>query len=91
MRRELDLNADVVVTGLPDKGEAFCDGLIAATKPNFTIVADSEFPATKRATRALTQRLRTSGANPLFTRDQGAITIIIRHDGATVRSLADQD
>ena len=86
MQRYPSLDSDIVVTGLPEKGEAFCNGLVASTHPKLTIVADSEYPATKRATRVLEQRLSDSGAHAVFTRNQGAITLTIGPDGAKMRS-----
>jgi len=87
MRHYPYLDSDLVVTGLPEKGEAMCNGLIASAHPKLLIVADSEFPATKRATKVLEQRLSGTGAHPVFTRKQGAITITIRPNGFTVRSM----
>ncbi len=91
MQRHPCLDADIVVTGLPEKGEPMCNGLIGSTHPKRTIVADAEFPATKRATGVLKQRLKEMGAKPVFTRDQGAVTIIIRPEGFEIRSLAKAD
>ena len=91
MRRYPYLDSDYVVTGLPERGEAVCDGLIASTHPKRLIVADSEFPATRRASRVFEQRLSTTGARALYTRKEGAITLTIRADGATLRAMADRD
>jgi competence protein ComEC len=86
MQRYPYLDSDIVVTGLPEKGEAFCNGLVASTHPKLTIVADSEYPATKRASRVLEQRLSDSGAHAVFTRNHGAITLTIGPEGAKMRS-----
>jgi beta-lactamase superfamily II metal-dependent hydrolase len=52
-----DLRADIVVAGLPTEGEPLCDALIDAIRPRVIVIADSEFPATRRASRALRERL----------------------------------
>ena len=78
MKRTTDLHADVVITGLPEQGEALCDGLIGVIHPRLIIVADSEFPATKRASPALRERLGRCGVPVIYTRAAGAVTISIR-------------
>lgn len=80
MRRNPDLRADIVVTGLPEGGEALCDGLIEAIQPRLIIVADSEFPATQRASHSLRERLAQPGIPVLYTRDVNAVTLIVRSD-----------
>ena len=87
MQRYPYLDADVVVTGLPEKGEPMCNGLIASSHPKQTIVADSEFPATKRASRVLKERLSEMGARPVFTRDRGAVTVTITPEGFKTRAV----
>src|SRR6185503_9920912 len=52
-----DLRADIVVACLPERGEPLCDALLDEIQPGFVIVADSELPATKRASAALHERL----------------------------------
>ena len=57
MEREPDLRADVVVAGLPEKGEPLCDALIEKIKPGLIVVVDADFPATRRAPGKLRRRL----------------------------------
>jgi ComEC/Rec2-related protein len=91
MQRYPYLDADIVVTGLPEKGEPMCNGLIGTTHPKRTIVADAEIPATKRANGLLKQRLNEMGAKPVFTREQGAVRITVRPEGFELRSAAQTD
>ena len=91
MQRQPFLDADIVITGLPERGEPMCNGLIASTHPKRTIVADSEFPATKRATPALKERLTQMAAKPMFTREHGAITITVRAEDFAIRSMTATD
>jgi beta-lactamase superfamily II metal-dependent hydrolase len=55
-----------------------CDALLAAVEPKILIVADSEFPATKRASPRLCERLAARGIPVFYTRKSGAVTIIVR-------------
>ena len=57
LARTNDLRADIVVAGLPNEGEPLCDALIDAIQPKIIVIADSEFPANRRASRELKNRL----------------------------------
>lgn len=80
MNRTTNLQADIVITGLPEQGEALCDRLIEQVQPKVIIVADSEFPATKRARPPFLERLARHNAHVLSTRNTGAVTLLINHD-----------
>lgn len=79
--RHPELRAEVIVAGLPSAGEPLATEWLRTLQPKLIVVADSEFPATRRASRDLTQRLRRTGATVLFTRQSGAVSLAIR-DGA---------
>lgn len=70
-----DLRADIVITGLPTEGEPLSDALIAAIQPAVIVIADSEFPATRRASRALHERLALAKIRVIYTRTAGAVKI----------------
>jgi competence protein ComEC len=70
-----DLRADIVVAGLPSAGEPLCDALIDAIRPRVIVIADSEFPATRRASRALRERLEQKQIPVIYTRTAGAVKI----------------
>jgi competence protein ComEC len=72
-----DLRADVVIAGLPEQSEPVCDALLDAIQPRVIIIADSEFPATKRADPKLRERLETRHTSVIYTRTVGAVTIRI--------------
>ena len=63
-----DLRADVVIAGLPDEGEPLCDALLDAVQPKVIVVADSEYPANRRASRTLHERLEQKGIPVIYTR-----------------------
>ena len=79
--RHLELRADIIVAGMPEKGEPLASEWVELVRPKLIIIADSEFPATRRASPALLNRLRRTGATVLATRNTGAVTISLR-DGS---------
>jgi beta-lactamase superfamily II metal-dependent hydrolase len=88
LRREPELRADIVVAGLPEQGEPLKDGLLDQIRPKLLIVADSEFPATRRASPALCERLAKQSFPVLYTRQSGAVTLTFSRSGwqATTRN-----
>jgi ComEC/Rec2-related protein len=85
-----DLRADVVITGLPDGGEPLCDALLDAVQPKVIVVADSEFPATRRASRTLHERLDQRKIPVIYTRVSGAVKIVTRPDGWELKTMDGQ-
>jgi ComEC/Rec2-related protein len=84
-----DLRANIVVTGLPNQNEPLCDALLKAIRPELIVVADSEYPASKRASAALRERLGKLGIPVLYTRDSGAVTISLRRKNWMARAMDD--
>jgi len=62
------LRADIVIAGLPTEGEPLSDALLDAIQPKIIIIADSEFPATRRAPAALLERLAQRNIPVICTR-----------------------
>lgn len=79
-----NLPADIVVSGIPTQTEALCEALLDATRPRLIIVADSELPATARASQKLNERLARRNVKVINTRDSGAVTMSFRPDGCTI-------
>lgn len=73
-----DLRAEIVVTGLPEQTEPLCESLLEAVQPQFIIVMDSEFPATRRAGLELRARLARRNIPVIYTRTAGAATISLQ-------------
>ncbi len=86
--RHTNLLADVVVIGLPVRGEPLNNDLLAAIKPTLIVVADADSPASERAPKAVLDRLGSSGAFVISTRQRGAVTFECR-DGTCVASAMD--
>lgn len=88
-RETNNLRADIVVSGLPTQAEPLCEALLDAIQPRVIIVADSELPATARASERLKERLTRRNILVIHTRDAGAVTISFRPGGCEIRT-ADQ-
>ncbi|MGH7975570.1 MAG: ComEC/Rec2 family competence protein, partial [Limisphaerales bacterium] len=76
-----NLRADIVIAGLPNEGEPLCDALIDAIQPKIIVIADSEFPANRRASRELKNRFEQKGIPVIYTRDSGAVKIVADKKG----------
>jgi competence protein ComEC len=90
LSRTNDLRADIVVAGLPNEGEPLCDALIDAIQPKVIVIADSEFPATRRAGRALRERLEQREIPVIYTRTAGAVNTETRTGGWQLRTMDGQ-
>jgi len=87
LKRGDDLRADIVIAGLPEQGEPLSDGLLAAIQPQVVVIADSEFPATKRASQGLKDRLAQHGAAVIYTRTAGAVTLTVSKSGWELHAM----
>ncbi len=85
-----DLRADIVVTGLPEKSQPLSDALLDRIHPKIIVVADSEFPATKRAPTALRERLAQRNIPVFYTRQTGAVTLVAKPNGWELRTMDGQ-
>jgi len=90
LARTNNLCADVVIAGLPDAGEPLCEALLDAVQPKIIVIADSELPATRRASRELKQRLSGRNVPVIYTRTAGAVKIVTRPDGWELRTMDGQ-
>ena len=87
LQRTPDLRADIVVTGLPSQEEPLSEALLDAIQPRLLVVADSEFPASERASAKLRERLARRSTPVIYTRSAGAVTIEFRRSGWQVRAM----
>jgi len=90
LERTNDLCADVVIAGLPTEGEPLCSALIDAVQPKVIVIADSEFPATRRAGRSLKDRLEQTKIPVIYTRCSGAVKIIAGKNGWHLQTIDGQ-
>jgi ComEC/Rec2-related protein len=85
-----DLQADIVIAGLPNEGEPLSDALADAIHPQVIVIADSEFPVPRRASAKLKERLEQKGIPILYTRDSGAVKITVNNAGWMVQTMDGQ-
>jgi beta-lactamase superfamily II metal-dependent hydrolase len=64
--------------------------LLDAIQPKVVVIADSEFPTTRRAGPKLRARLEQRTIPVIYTRTAGAVTILLRPDGWKLRTMAAQ-
>lgn len=82
-----DLHADIVVAGLPNGEEPLVDTLLTAVQPRVIVIADSDFPASRRANARLKERLAQTKLPVFYTRDCGAIRIIAGKAGWKLQTV----
>jgi ComEC/Rec2-related protein len=87
VQRGEDLSADILIAGLPSKGEAIGDTLLEAANPRVIILADSEYPSWERASPRLRQRLAEKGIPIIYTRLDGPSTIDFRNGEWALRTM----
>ncbi len=86
-----ELRADIVIAGLPTEGEPLCPALLAAARPRVVVIADSELPATRRASAALKERLRQAEIPVIYTRTAGAVKIEADPRGWKLQAMDGQE
>ncbi len=88
LEQSIPVAADVLVCGLPAEGEPIGNGLLAAIHPKAVVVADSSYPATRKAGHALKSRLESSSAKIFYTSQEGAITLVANPSGWQLASVS---
>lgn len=74
LEREPTLSANIIVAGVPTRGEPIGAALVAATRPQL-IVLDDASPSTSASPPAYVSRWREQGITVLRTSDHGTVTI----------------
>jgi beta-lactamase superfamily II metal-dependent hydrolase len=87
MNRWRELRADIVVSGLPNQGEPLADALLDALQPQLIVITDSEHPASQHASPRLRERLAGRNVPVLYTRETGAITLILAKGRWTAKPM----
>lgn len=85
-----DLHANIVVAGLPNESQPLGDALADAVQPQLIVIADSEYPAMRRASHELKERLAQKQVQVVFTRESGAVKIVIGKRGWTAQTMDGQ-
>jgi competence protein ComEC len=91
LQRGGNLEADIVVTGLPSRGEPLSNALLSAVRPKLIIVCDSEFPFNERADASLRLRFETRGVPVRYTQSSGVVTLTVCRGGWRLSSAAEEE
>lgn len=75
-----NLRADIVIAGMPARDEPLCEPLLRLLEPKLIILIDSGYPATRRASTKLRERLAAHGAPIVYCRDTGPLKLSLRRD-----------
>ncbi len=87
MARESDLQADVLIGGIPEQDEPFIDDLLKAVSPKLIVVASGDFPVRAQGSRQLRERLAQQKNPVWFTTDTGAVTLMVSEKGLSVTRM----
>jgi competence protein ComEC len=85
--RERDLQADLVIAGMPGPDEPLGNLFLEGIQPALIILSTGEYPASERPSRELRARLEAWGRPVLFTGDHGTVIVTLRSSGWQVRTL----
>jgi competence protein ComEC len=88
INRSPNLRADMVVSGLPHQTEPLAEALLDVLQPQLIVITDSEYPASQRASPKLRERLAARNVPVLYTRETGAITLILAKGRWTARPMS---
>ncbi len=92
MNRHPDLRAEIVIAGLPSRDEPLDEPLLEMLQPKLIIIADSEMPATRRASAKLRQRLEQHReSRVLYCHDAGSLTLLLRRNGWQLRNASGEN
>lgn len=82
------LRAEVLIAGLPSRGEPLIDELLSVVRPSAVVVMVGERPANLRLSRAARTRIRRAVApGTVWVTDQaGAVTVRMREAGWSVEA-----
>ncbi|MCS7338068.1 MAG: ComEC/Rec2 family competence protein [Verrucomicrobiae bacterium] len=86
IERNENLEADILVAGLPADSQAVADSLLEKVKPKLVVIADSELPATRRAPKELRRRLAGRQFTVIYTSQVGAVEVTLTNGKWSVRT-----
>ena len=83
-----NLRADIVASGLPAQDEPLSEPLLQLIQPKLIIIIDSEFPATRRASAKLRERLATHNVPVVYCHDTGALKLSLWRGGWDLKNAS---
>lgn len=75
MRRHPDLRAEIVISGVPTRGEPLCDALVDQLAPRLVVIVDAAQPATARASSDCKARLKSKPLLAWFVSESGNVEL----------------
>jgi competence protein ComEC len=82
-----DLDADVVIAGMPERDEPLGDELLQAISPRAIILGNSRYPHHAEGTPELRARIEQTGAKIFYMTETDAVTIRIDHDECAISGM----
>jgi len=86
LERELGLEADIVVSGMPSGEEPLREALLETLRPKVIVLSTGRFPGDQEPSRALRLRLARIRVPIFYTGDQGAVCISVTPGGWKVEA-----
>ncbi|RME92043.1 MAG: hypothetical protein D6766_10815 [Verrucomicrobia bacterium] len=86
LARGAPLEAEVVVAGIPSRGEPLPAWLVERIRPRWVIWTDAAVPPPKHAGPELRGRLEAAGVRSVSISDVGAVTLEVRGERVELRS-----
>ena len=83
-----NLRADIVVSGIPARGEPLSEEFLDRVQPRLVILSASYVPANEQAKSELRERLENRGVPVVYTSDHGSVTLELRSRRWTARSMS---
>lgn len=83
------LKSDLVIAGMPGRGEPLTPGLLSVLRPRAVVILAGDRPATHRVPKAIRVRLRNAVPDGAvwFTDEMGAVTVRCRKGSCHLQSL----
>jgi beta-lactamase superfamily II metal-dependent hydrolase len=81
------LNADIVIAGMPERGEPLSDALLESVQPKVIIMGTAEYPFTAQGSPSLRERLRAADVETYYINEEQAVTITVNPAGCSIRSM----
>jgi competence protein ComEC len=88
--KDPELRAEIIIAGVPTRGEPVREPLLDLVQPRLIILTDSESPAQQRATSRLKARLAKRHVPVIYTRYAGAVTLEFKSGHWSVRTMEDE-
>ena len=87
MERAGNLQADIVVAGIPSRGEPLGDALLDRIHPRLIIINAAYYTVPEQAKAPLRERLARRGVPVIYTCDAGSATLEFRRGAWKIRTM----